>query len=48
MINTFLVISSLELYRQWIADGKNLPLEEVIDLTGKLLDEGISGLAVTT
>ncbi len=47
MINTFLVVSSLELYRQWIADGKRLPLEEVIDLTGKLLDEGISGLVAT-
>ncbi len=46
MINTFLVISSLELYRQWIADGKKLPLEEVIELTGKLLDEGISGLSL--
>ncbi len=45
MINTFLVVSSLELYRQWIADGKKLPLEEVIELTGKLLDEGISGLS---
>lgn len=45
MINTFLVVSSLELYRQWIADGKKLPLEEVIKLTGKLLDEGISGFS---
>lgn len=46
MINTFLVISSLELYRQWIADGKKIPLEEVIDLTGKLLEEGISGISI--
>lgn len=45
MINTFLVVSSLELYRQWVADGKKLPLEEVIELTGKLLDEGVSGLS---
>lgn len=44
MINTFLVVSSLELYRQWVSDGKKMPLEEVIELTGKLLDEGISGL----
>ncbi len=45
MINTFLVVSLLELYRQWVADGKKLPLEEVIKLTGKLLDEGVSGLS---
>ncbi len=45
MINTFLVVSSLELYRQWIADGKKLPLEKVIELTGILLDEGISGFS---
>lgn len=45
MINTFLVVSSLELYRQWIVDGKKLPLEKVIELTGILLDEGISGFS---
>lgn len=44
MITAFLVVSSLELYRQWVSDGKKLPLEEVIELTGKLLDEGVSGL----
>ncbi len=48
LIHTFLMVSSLELYRQWIADGKKLPLEEVIELTGKLLDEGISGLTPKT
>ena len=42
IINTFLTISSLELYRQWVANGKNPPLEQIIALTGKLLDEGIS------
>lgn len=44
MIYTFLVASSLELYHQWITDGKKLPLEEVIELTGKLLNKGISGI----
>ena len=43
-ISTFLVVSSLERYRQWVSDGKKLPLDGVIELTGKLLDEGISGL----
>lgn len=44
MINMFLVVSSLELYRQWVAGGKKIPLEEVIELTGKLLEYGISGI----
>lgn len=44
MINMFLVVSSLELYRQWIAGGKKMPLEEVIELSGKLLEHGVSGI----
>lgn len=44
MINMFLVVSSLELYRQWIAGRKKMPLEEVIELSGKLLEHGISGI----
>ena len=44
MINIFLTTGSLELYRQWVADGKNMPLEDVIALTGTLLDEGVSAL----
>lgn len=44
MINMFLVVSSLELYRQWIAGGKKMPLEDIIELTGTLLERGVSGI----
>lgn len=32
------------LYRQWAADGKRLPLEEVIELSTKLICEGMSSV----
>lgn len=32
------------LYRQWAADGKRLPLEEVIKLSTKLICEGMSSV----
>lgn len=44
IINTFLVSSSLDMYRQWIIDGKKLSLEDVIELSGKLLNNGISSI----
>lgn len=44
MINMFLVVSSLELYRQWIAGGKKMPVEDIIELTGTLLERGVSGI----
>lgn len=32
------------LYRQWAADGKRIPLEEVIELSTKLICEGMSSV----
>ena len=32
------------LYRQWVADGKKLSLEDVIELATKLICEGMSGV----
>lgn len=40
IINTFTTQSSLDMYRQWVADGKIIPLERLIDLTGMLLSSG--------
>lgn len=40
IINTFTTQSSLDMYRQWVADGKVIPLERLIDLTGMLLSAG--------
>ena len=30
-------------YRQWIADGKKLPLENVIELTNRIVLDGVNG-----
>lgn len=44
IINTFLSLSSVNIYRQWVADGKQIPLEKLIDLTNKLFMNGISSV----
>ena len=41
IINIFLSVSSITMYRQWVADGKNIPLERMISLSGNLLTYGI-------
>ena len=33
----------LNAYRQWVNDGKKLPLEEVIGLTNRLVLGGVNG-----
>lgn len=42
IINTFLCETSHNIYRQWIQDGKKIPLKELINLTSTLFEEGIS------
>lgn len=32
------------IYREWIASGKDMPVDEVIELTTTLLCEGTQGL----
>lgn len=39
----FLRSSGMALYRQWVADGKKLPLEDMIALSGELLCHGVAG-----
>ena len=45
IIMTFVSQSTIEIYKQWIADGKKIPLEEIIALTTKLICNGVNGLA---
>ena len=42
IINTFLALGSFNIYRQWVRDGKKIPLKKLIDLTGKLMTNGVS------
>jgi AcrR family transcriptional regulator len=40
IVNTFAAESSLDMYRQWVSDGKKVSLERLIELTGMLLSSG--------
>lgn len=44
IVNTFTSESSLNMYRQWVADGKMIPLERLIELTGMLLNYGTESI----
>ena len=44
IINAFLTTTSMEIFRQWVADGKKIPLEEIIAFTVQLLTKGVSGI----
>ena len=44
IIKSFISQATLAIYRQWIADGKKLSLEEVINLATKLICDGVGGL----
>ena len=44
VINTFLGMTSINLYRRWIVDQKSMPLEELISLSGKLFTYGVSSI----
>ena len=43
LLLAFLAVTGGELYRQWVRDGKKLPLEEIIALSGELLFNGVNG-----
>lgn len=44
IINTFLATTSVNIYKQWVADGKRIPLERLIELSGNLFTNGISSV----
>ena len=44
IVSTFLSGATLEIFRQWVADGKKIPLEEIIELTTKLICNGVEGV----
>lgn len=48
IIMTYVSQSTLEIYKQWIADGKKIPLEEIIELATLLVCEGTNGLKGNT
>lgn len=44
LIHTYLVNGLSSMYRRWTYDTKRVPLEQVIHLTGNLLEKGTSSL----
>lgn len=43
MIIVYVQFTIVELYKQWVADGKKTPVEEVIQLSNRLICQGIDG-----
>ena len=39
----FVQSASVEMYRRWVADGKKIPLEEIIEISNELLCAGVNG-----
>lgn len=44
IINTFLALGSVNIYRRWVADKKMVPLESLIELTNQLFMNGIASI----
>lgn len=44
IILQYVQISTVGIYRQWVMDGKKIPLEELIQLSSKLINQGIRNL----
>jgi AcrR family transcriptional regulator len=44
MIIAFLAGSTIAIYQQWQKNGKQMPMEDAISLTSKLICEGVFGL----
>ena len=43
IIMAYVSQSTLEIYKQWVADGKKIPLEEMIKISNQLLCAGVNG-----
>ena len=44
IINTFLGVNSVNIYRQWVEDGKKIPLDRLIEFSGRMFMHGISAV----
>ena len=44
IIMTYVAQSTLEIYKQWVADGKKIPLENIIKIAAQLICNGVNGL----
>jgi hypothetical protein len=44
IVVTFFVSSTVEIYRQWVADGRKIPIDELIKTASQLICHGVSSL----
>ena len=44
ILKAFVAQSTIEIYKQWVADGRKIPLEQMIELTTKLICNGVHSL----
>ena len=44
IVMTYVAQSTLEIYKQWIADGKKIPLDDIIQIAVRLICNGVNGL----
>ncbi len=42
LIRTFVSNTTLSIYKQWIEDGKTVPLEKVIEMTSTMITGGMN------
>lgn len=47
ILYSYIQTSSTEMYKQWVLDGKKVPIEEVITMTNHLLCQGVYGFIDT-
>lgn len=45
IVMAFVSQATLAIYRQWVADGKEMPLEEIIELATRLICNGVNDVA---
>ena len=46
IIMTFVSQSTLAMYRQWVSDGKKIPVEDIINIASQLICEGLDNFNV--
>ena len=44
IVNTFLVASSLDMYRAWVSGGRAVPIERMVELSSGLLAQGANSV----
>lgn len=44
IVNTYLVLGSVNIYRTWVRDGKLIPVDRLMELASKLMTQGIESV----